>query len=530
MGDDFIYEGLSRDAQCNRFGVDTTIGDLTVNFSENYALSNIQRVPHLYDAAGTGDPTFEELPSDTPPLEADVNTGFPVDARDGFRYEVTLAGDYKIFPHFLTDENGVEAVAWVTLRIDEHWVSQGRIGPINSSSIYNPTSPELNEYMLNRGYRIRKMIFPSGKEVTYMQQYMVQNFCVEWDDSQPKPVGFDYFPGTGENYLGVIHYLDVENEHIIYSKQGTVTYYEVQTTDPLGSAVPDAGSVSGSWTRGGSTYLLDAFTGTNRVQDTIAEYDLLVTDPLRWQDMTQRNLDGRDIDLIYGLDMYAPGHTPYTQPYVLVYSGGIVPPGAYAYNPECMAPFAVWNDVSYLGTSALLGAMTGTTSAFYDSYPTVNYTATVSTRQGYRGEDSTTGYRYQSGELYRGVLTSGAYHNIAPLFSRDSEVRAKFVEYGDRWVARLEVRHRNLHGLKPPADQPRPPASGYGPGDFTMNTAYDGVANPDFIYSLSGTRRDPGFGLPANAPPAVHLLANFNIDEAVGIEDVYDIEPFGRLG
>ena len=63
-----------------------------------------------------------------------------------------------------------------------------------------------------------------------------------------------------------------------------------------------------------------------------------------------------------------------------------------------------------------------------------------------------------------------------------------------------------------------------------MNTAYDGVANPDFIYSLSGTRRDPGFGLPANAPPAVHLLANFNIDEAVGIEDVYDIEPFGRLG
>lgn len=530
VGTDFIYEGIRRQDQVNIFSQDTTIEDLIETFYGDFALCNIQRVAHIYDATGSADPTFNELPSDTPPLVADVNTGFPEDARDGFRYEVTLNGDYKMFPHFLTDENGVEAIAWVTLRIDEHWVSQGETGPYYSEGTYDPTNPELNEYMLNRGYRVRKMIFPSGKEVTYMQQYMIQNFCVEWDDSQPKPVGFDYFPGTGENYLGVIHYLDLENENIIYSKQGTVTYNEYYNTDPLGSAVPNAGG-GGSWTRGGSKYLLDAFKGADRVQETIAEYDLFVDDPLRWQYMTARGVESRRITVQYGDDLYAPGVTPYTLPLFWEYSG--FPPGSqgwYAYVLRCMMPCAIWSDVSVLSGAAagLLSGNSGSRS-FVDSYPTNNYKASVTTRQSFRGEDSTVMSRYYNGEFYRGVNTSGAYHNIAPLFSRDSEVRAKFVDYDGRWIARVEVRHRNNLGLAAPDNQPRPNLEDYVAADFTMNYPYDGQPDPDFKYSLAGLRFLALGELGADASPAVHLKANFNIDEAVGIEDVYDIAPFGRL-
>ena len=532
-GTEFISEGISRDAQVNNIGGSpVTLDDVTTTFYDTYKLFNIQRIPYLYDASiDVVEPGLTRLLEDRVPVQAVVNAGFEDDEEDKFFYDVAINGTYLIWPHFRVDEEGVEDVQWVQLHIDERWY-QHSSGVFNGDNTYDPTDPELAATQENKGYRRRIMEFPSGKQIVYMQQYMIQNFAVEWGDITP-PGFLGYFPGDGENFYAVIHYLDVENEHVIYSKNGTVTYNKFLNTDPLGSAVPDDMSIPApnnhSWTRGGSEYILDAFTGVDRHIETIVHFSGEDDPDLRYQDMTERNTAGRHINVTYGLDLYTPGHTPYTIPVLTTFDGGS---NWYAYNPQSAIPSAMWSDVSYLGYDGQ-SAASGEYGlySFHDSMPVEDYYVTVSTRQSERGEDINTGFRYFEGEAFYGERLSGAYHNVAPMFSRDMECRAKFVTYKDRWIARVEVRHQNRHGLWPLdfASQPKASVSEY-VDTYTMNTPPGATAKDGYEPSLQGTREQPSWTKPADGDTAVHLLANFDIDEAVGIGDVTDIQPFGRVG
>ena len=243
--------------------------------------------------------------------------------------------------------------------------------------------------------------------------------------------------------------------------------------------------------------------------------------------MTGLHSAGRYVAVFYVLDLYAPGHTPFTVPVLAAFGADWS-----AFNPLSSIPSAMWTDVSYLGydgddpASGEYGLQ-----SFHDSMPVVDYDVTVSTRQSERGEDINTGFRYSGGEAFYGERLSGAYHNVAPMFSRDMECRAKFVTYKDRWIARVEVRHQNRHGLWPLdfASQPKSSVSEY-VDTYTMNTPPGATAKDGYEPSLQGTREQPSWTKPADGDTAVHLLANFDIDEAVGIGDVTDIQPFGRVG
>jgi hypothetical protein len=543
VGAEFHFEGLKTTTRLSGGpGSPGTIDDVKTTFDTGQF--NIQRVPFEYTFNMFGNRDLVELEAPDP-IRAVVQTGYEDNDEFAFFYEVTVAGEYKIWPHY----NAEGDIKWVTLAIDENWRQYERPGSgtnlplVSSDDIYDPSDPYVHPENRHRGYRRRALRFPSGKEVVYCQQYVLHNFAVDFDPEIPLP-GFFVFPGDGRNFYAVLHYLDLETETLIYSEHSMKTYYNYDNLDPLGAVIPrlenrwppdattpaDPNNNQFSWTRGDSVYRLDAFSGSDRVEEVLAEYPGTVDSPPRYQPMTGEYAAGRRVKIEFAYDLYPAGHTPYTF-YAIVFATGApgqLPqgPGYYAYNTQMMFPGLGFSDVSTASAPGTNDAV----DDFFSMLPIDDFDVTVSTRNSGAGENHPTILRFRNGERYRGQAGSGAYYNIAPMFSNEGEVRAKFVYYDDRWVARLEIRHVNRHGLRAPdySTQPRAAQNLYFASDFNTTMPAGAEEKEGYFLSLAGqfAQETATFG---EEKTAVHLKANFDLDEATGISDVYDIEPFGRV-
>ncbi len=543
VGTEFHFEGLKRSDRVSGVFIDPeTIDDIKTTFDTGQF--NIQRVALEYTTDFAGERELRELDG-SDPIRAIVETGYEDNDEFAFYYEVTVAGEYKIWPHY----NAAGSIQWVALVIDENWRQYERpntgsnLPLVNADDLYDPGDPYVHAENRHRGYRRRTLVFPSGKEIVYCQQYVLHNFAVDFDLAIPYP-GFSVFPGDGRNFYAVLHYIDLATETIIFSEHTMKTYYNYDNLDPMGAVIPrlenrwppdaegpsDPNNNPFSWTRGDSIYRLDAFTGADRVEEVLAEYPGADDDPPRYQPMTAEYSAGRQVKVEFVGDLYPAGHTPYAF-YAIAFatgSPGQVPqgPGYYAYNTQMMFPGLGFSDVSTASSPGTGDAL----DDFFSMMPITDFDVTVSTRSDGSGENHPTILRFRNGERYRGQDGSGAYYNVAPMFSHEGEVRAKFVHYDGRWVARLEVRHINRHGIREPdyPTQPRAAPNLYLASDFSTTLPADAVEKEGYFDSLAGqfAREVATFG---DESTAVHLKANFDLDSAVGISDVYDIEPFGRV-
>jgi hypothetical protein len=525
----FITEGIPRNARIvgGLSGNPTTLVEITDTTEIPKAAA--ERVVFEYESA-----TLTELDTDNPLPEVQVDTGFLSGDNAKFYYNRSVSGEYKIWYHYDDEDN----LAWCTLIVDEDQ-TQGGSQSIADVYSFDPSAPLLRPDHQMRNYRRRKLRFPSGKEVVYLQQYTIANFAVDFDP-EDAPTGYtNYFPGDGENFYAVFHYLDLKNEVLIYSKHGTVTYNNYDNTDPAGDVFKDileatrppnepGGIPNMSWTRGDSVYLLDAFKGAERVQDEFVSYANVDDSPEpRYQYMSLFGSAGKNRELLSGFDIYPMAVTPYAF-LSLVGTGNFV----YAYNVQMMFAglgFSDVSDASFFDESESFE--NEVRNGFFSYEPVDNYNVSVSTRKPIGGENSVSIFRFDAaGEEYHGQRISGFYHNIAPLFSGDAEARAKLVRYEDRWVARLEIRHINRNGILPPAENTQPrPFENYLNQDFNVTAPADGNGDSD-DYKQSCIGIYPVNWLAYNDNgTAVHLLSNFDLDVAAETSDVIDIAPFGRL-
>jgi hypothetical protein len=525
----FITEGIPRNARIvgGLSGNPTTLVEITD--TTEIPKAAVERVVFEYESA-----TLTELDTANPLPEVQVDTGFLSGDNAKFYYNRSVSGEYKIWYHYDAEDD----LAWYTLIVDE---DQTQGGPQSIADVYSfdPSAPLLRPDHQMRNYRRRKLRFPSGKEVVYLQQYTIVNFAVDFDP-EDAPTGYtNYFPGDGENFYAVFHYLDLKNEVLIYSKHGTVTYNNYDNTDPAGDVFKDileatrppnepGGIPNMSWTRGDSVYLLDAFSGAERVQDEFVSYANVDDSPEpRYQYMSLFGSAGKNRELLSGFDIYPMAVTPYAF-LSLVGTGNFV----YAYNVQMMFAglgFSDVSDASFFDESESFE--NEVRNGFFSYEPVDNYNVSVSTRKPIGGENSVDIFRFDAaGEEYYEQRISGFYHNIAPLFSGDAEARAKLVRYEDRWVARLEIRHINRNGILPPAENTQPrPFENYLNQDFNVTAPADGNGDSaDYKRSCLGIYPVNWLAYNDNGT-AVHLLSNFDLDVAAETSDVIDIAPFGRL-
>jgi hypothetical protein len=121
--------------------------------------------------------------------------------------------------------------------------------------------------------------------------------------------------------------------------------------------------------------------------------------------------------------------------------------------------------------------------------------------------------------LYGGEIPEGGTVK-EPIYK--PEVEAKFVEYDGRWVVRLRINHINSAGWRMPDPITVAWPTSEGPPDGVYSiTNFDLRPPSDGIVSWEG-RDDLTKG-------AVHILANFDLEEALGVAEIMDINPFGRV-
>ena len=541
---------------------------------------SVQRVPILYE-----DKAFTILYENTP-IEAKVDyekytfdVGRPywyqgawTTERRGIRHHNVVKGEHKIYPHFDANDD----VQFCRLVIDEQykqftdpdavkwWYSPVEPDAPTHKGQFEPFDPKITDDTNQWGYRQRKLIFPSGKEFVYMQQYMVQNFSVGFADYPTKPEGYDVFPGNGENFNCIIFDLDERTERVIYAKHTSYTYCTYQNLDPLGTLIPDhelgadstwnngnfEGYFKWSWTRGDSSYHLDMGSGDDRVEEVLASYPGTKDTPMPLYQWLGSAAVGNG--LLTGHTLYMVGSTPFC------YS--VTPASYIGTSNQTILGATVTKNMSfgYVQNSARFAEnstgwqfaeLSGSKFAdMFETTPIENYYVSVTTRPDTQSEMNTGGsmtlIANKRNSYYGNEYSGSTYHNVAPQFTSEQDGRAKFVQYKDRWVCRLELRHISRMG-------PHLVKSPNGLTSYQLNYPYD-ASGPKYVPEARGGPPDAYPDYPeqpyltslialddlmkfASARgnisngTKVHLKANFDLDEATGIDDIIDIQPFGVI-
>jgi hypothetical protein len=412
-------------------------------------------------------------------------------------YIRTLKGQYEVFPHY--DKEDV--LSYVILDIDE--VSVQKANRVELAAFAGKVS---------FCYRVRKMIFPSTKEITYMQQYMEDMWTSGFDPTLlPEEPGYKDWPGTGYvdgNFFCVIHYMNELNEDLIYSKIRTE------------KIVVDYGFPN-DWYRvdGDTDYIVELnpepIEGDPEAEPRVTEIMGVIA-----YDTTRRALNVYDQDgdgwamdwsMSNTLSIYHNENSPCTWMITEGDSSSRVPTGYVGANttgftiPEIEAtttmspsPGAIppGPDEGYYFREAYRGHPQIKMDAPCGREPFENYAATCHTGYGYYGESNTWYLATAKKDL------SFMQCNFSPLFGKAAETEAKIVRYDDRIIARVGINHTHKYGLAAP--EYFKPA----PNIFTWNE-WDHVEPPEgqeaFVWS------------------------NFDLDEALGIEDVTDVWPMGKI-
>lgn len=407
-------------------------------------------------------------------------------------YERTLNGTYEVFPFY----NKNDQLTYLTLDVDEYQLQRGDTGDAGWVD------------RVSYCWRVRKLIFPSGKEITYMQQYMEEELTKNFVTEPPEHPDYRPWPGTGECYFTVIHYLDELAEDIIYSKirtnkrhwtyqstpyyrtNGDIDYIMDLNPDP---AIPVPGDppreVQVLWT------LLEDNTETGG-QPALNAENVTPID-FYW------NLP--DSRWIYHMD-----NTPLT--FFLTVDETLGAPAGYVYadtvgvnipDVEVIAAFGFdyqsFNrqpDDGYYTRPAYRSFPAADVDAPWGRQPYDDYTVSCYTGYTYNG-DFNVNY-FGTGKKNLSFMNC----NISPMFSKSGEVEAKVLRYDDRVICRVGINHVHKVGYLPPPGL-RPAGNTFAFGEWTY---YE--------------------------PPEegkVLLWANFDIDEAIGISDVRDVWPMGKL-
>jgi hypothetical protein len=525
----------------------------------NYPAASVKRKAYRYDHKAKALVTL--LPNQQP-LEVTVfsKTKTGAEAENAYflhTYEQKLEGQYKIWPHYDKSDN----IQFVTLDIDEYSIQEGDRGTRSRNSYLdpamNPGAPRHEQYDHNPyinyfGWRIRKMIFPSGKEFIYMQQYMWQDASIKFTSDTRFTPQWDMYPGTGENFYVVFHTLDVPNETFIYSKHESV---DVGEQDSFSTDTE-------YYTTGEVTYFVDAEVGGGHIVQELAYYpapDPELISPYMgngvWDYSVQREYpiwlrnttffhQSCEISHIY--DLYDFICTPYAAKYITTFT-------ELSWND--FRPPKPPSDIEYTAAQRLVignsapqrsggnrgGLNSLPASNFFNSLPVTNYTASCFAGWDYIGESSSS-IAWTERCLQGRTAYCGFWRNISPMFSKSyvlfgseipegateeeliykPEVEAKFVEYDGRWVVRLRINHINSAGWRMPdpisvawVSAEGPPEGVYSGSNYTLRDPSDGIV------SWEG-RDDLTKG-------AVHILANFDLEEALAVTNLMDINPLGRV-
>lgn len=500
-----------------------------VDFTEDRSdLANpraaIQCVHFECDMALAGSPGYLMAEFAPIPLIAQVTcwTGDPdetyTDSEYTKFYERTLVGQYEVFPHYATNNVGVEELTYLTLDINEYQVQKGNPAWAGGADLY----PDKVSYC----WRIRKLIFPSEKELVYMQQYMVgARTALPWDvDQNPNEYSM---PGTGEeSFYCVIHYMDEVLEDLVYSK--IVTMKRRWEFD------------NRAWyrTNGDITYMMDLYPKTDpantETPDQIIEELYVIP-----EDNDYSN-DG-DLAALLALNIPEPHFSPpppltpgewVDDESIIAFPSGL-PDSTWIYamdNTPCT--FLVQEDSRYGWPAGYVSANTsghtvpdvGATELFspdkhgdadgnyvrpqYRVFPEASLDAPFN-RQAFDDYEVSayTGYQYygDSNIWYFGTgkkALSFMNTNIMPMFGKPGETECKVLRYDGRIVMRLGIDHVHKVGILPPPGL-RPAATGFTWGEWTL------------VYP------------PEDAE--VLLWSNFDLDEALGMSDVRDIWPMGKI-
>lgn len=410
------------------------------------------------------------------------------------KYERTLQGTIEVFPHY----NEEDELTYLILDIDEKTYQKGNRGTANL--------PDEDSFC----YRVRKLVFPSGKEVTYMQQYMQDRWTTHFSKDILDP-NYRPWPGTGdENFYCVIHWLDELREDVVYSKIRTekivVDYGFPQLwyrVDGDIDYIADLGPKP-------SQFDVDAPDQIIEVIGTIA-YDI-----------------SRSAFNVYDIDGDNWAHQD------------ALPNSFWIYNTDfspCMIMAIQGDEYSNVPTGFVGANTTGfnlpeivaTTTLTFSPGPTgppYDPDDGLYKRPTYRGNpeqaidypcgrapfadyvvSNHTGYTYY-GDSNIWYFGSAKYNrsfmrcNISPLFGKPGETRCKVIRYDGRIVVYIGLDHVHQAGLNPPTYF-KPEGSTFAWSEWTPN--------------------------PPPEDQEQFIWANFDLDEAVGIEDINDIWPLGKI-
>ena len=402
-----------------------------------------------------------------------------------------------MFPHYAINELGVEALSYVVLDIDEK--SEQKANRVENAAYAGKVS-----YC----YRVRKMIFPSGKEITYMQQYMEEMWTHTFKKGPIEDPDYRPWPGPGDdNYMCVIHYMDALNEDLIYSKIRTNHH------------IVDYGFPN-MWRRvdGDTDYIVDLNPEPGldpekppRITEImgVIEYDinrraLNVYD----QDGDNWAMDWQMPDT---LSIYHMENSPCTWMVTQDDSFSRVPTGKIGANtsgftiPEIRAtttmspsPGAIppGADEGYYFREPYRGHPKIKIDAPCGREPFADYTVSCYTGYQYYGDSNI----WYMGTAKKSLSFMQA--NYSPLFGKSGETEAKVVRYDDRIIARVGMNHAHKYGLAAPE--------------------YFKDAGDSFAWA-EWDLVEPPLGQEA------FVWANFDVDEALGIEDVTDVWPMGKI-
>lgn len=406
-------------------------------------------------------------------------------------YRRELKGTYDMFPHY----NAADVLSYITLDIDEFSEQRGNGGDPN-----DPTDTYPGD--VSFCWRVRKMVFPSGKEFTYMQQYMHEQLtALPWDPDDLADPNYRSWPGTGEaSFYCVIDYLDELHEDIIFSKIVTEKEHWEFNSTPYYRI------------NGDITWELDLnpkpapedVDAPPRVQEvlyTLAK-DNTVTGgqpALNAEDVSAQDFYPNlpDTRWVYSMDVT-------TTFYVNVDDTFGAPPGMLFADTAGTTIPDIETTMTFLGAAdpgtyvrpAYNAHPEAVVDAPWNRQPFEDYTVSAYTGYQYFGESNH--WTFGTGKKELSFMNC----NIAPMFAKPFEVDAKLVRYDGRIIARVGIRHVHKVGhLPPPGLRPE--------------------SNP-FLWAE----------WTAYAPPEdaeVLLWANFDIDAAVGISDVRDIWPMGKI-
>jgi hypothetical protein len=476
-------------------------------------------------------------------------------AEDTSHYERDCFGTTEVFPHYSKDD----ALVYVTLEIDEYSLQRGNSGIDGGEDPENPPArlpwADQTAFM----WRHRKLIWPSGKEVVYMQQYMGEDLTVDFTTDPPANIDriadLSETSGSPRPYPGVvdpvtdklssfylaISYMDEVNEDMIYAK--------IFTQQVMMNYIPSTGEILddddenplGEWyhfSRGSVEWWLDL--NPKKVDPNIMIGEPPV-EPEPILELLGTQYDNADELPGWLPEKYIINHKTPLYPYraTLPSSNWVYnqdqSPGAYFYTKEtfngsgayfadvaaCHVPtfqlnviFQYQNTDGDIVRPAIRGNPAARVDAPWGRPASALHQVGCYTGYGYTGGDAT-GWWLGSPKKAMSFMVG----NISPTFSTQLECEAKVVRYGDRIVARV----KNLHM----------PKTSYVPGPNIQgsnlpNSSYPWTEWKPIAQDYPPPELDTVEGSESR-DLQVLLWANFDLDEATGIVGVSDIWPMGTI-